>query len=473
VTLGLILGLLTAATLALLLRPLLKGGATSRPRADYDAEVYRDQLSELDRDIARGLVEPEQAEAARAEIARRLLAADAASQSESALPSPTPGRIKAAAVALAILLPAGAGALYVVLGSPNLPGQPFAERRQGGPDKATVARLEAAAKAIEAQLKKTPKDTTLLGRLGRIRFVLGRYAAAAAIYGKALALKPDSAAFAASQGEALVFANRRVVSEAAKTLFERALKADAQDVRARFYLALAKAQAGDRDGALRDWLALEAETRPGTPWRKQLTRFIETTAKEAGLNAAALAKLRAKAEKTAQKTAAANGRGPSREDMDRAKRMSPAQRTAMIRGMVDNLAARLKENPDDLAGWRRLGRSYIVLREYKKAAAAYAQAARLAPKDVGVLVDYGQALLAVHGKDRDLPPQFVAVVRRIHALQPDHVIGLWFLGVAEYEAGNHEKAAALWTRLLARLPKDAPERAALAKRIEMLKMKKQ
>lgn len=468
-TLGLILGLLTAATLALLLRPLLKGGRASRPRADYDAEVYRDQLAELDRDIARGLVEPEQAEAARAEIARRLLAADAASQSESAAPVAAPGRTKAAAVALAILLPAGAGALYVVLGSPSLPGQPFAERRQGGPDKATVARLEVAAKAIEAQLKKTPKDTTLLSRLGRIRFVLGRYAEAAAIYGKALAIKPDSAAFAASQGEALVFANRRVVSEPAKELFERALKADARDVRARFYLALAKAQAGDRDGALRDWLALEAETRPGTPWRKQLTRFIETTAKEAGLNAAALAKLRA----GAQKTAKANGRGPSREDMARAKRMSPAQRTAMIRGMVDNLAARLKENPDDLAGWRRLGRSYIVLRDYKKAAAAYEQAARLAPKDVGVLVDYGQALLAVHGKDRDLPPQFVAVVRRIHTLQPDHVIGLWFLGVAEYEAGNHEKAAALWSRLLARLPKDAPERAALAKRIEMLKMKKQ
>jgi cytochrome c-type biogenesis protein CcmH len=471
VTLGLILGLLTAATLALLLRPLLKGGSASRPRADYDAEVYRDQLAELDRDIARGLVEPEQAEAARAEIARRLLAADAASQSDDAKPAAAPGRMKAAAVALAILLPAGAGALYFVLGSPNLPGQPFAERRQGGPDKATVARLEAAAKAIEAQLKKTPKDTTLLSRLGRIRFVLGRHAEAATIYGKALALKPDSAAFAASQGEALVFANRRVVTEPARKLFERALKADARDVRARFYLALAKAQAGDRDGALRDWLALEAAARADTPWRKQLTRFIETTAKEAGLNAAALAKLRANAQKTAQKTA--GGRGPSREDMARAKRMSPAQHTAMIRGMVDNLAARLKENPDDLAGWRRLGRSYVVLREYKKAAAAYEQAARLAPKDVGVLVDYGQALLAVHGKDRDLPPKFVAIVRRIHALQPDHMIGLWFLGVAEYEAGNHEKASALWTRLLARLPKDAPERAALAKRIEMLKMKKQ
>ena len=114
-----------------------------------------------------------------------------------------------------------------------------------------------------------------------------------------------------------------------------------------------------------------------------------------------------------------------------------------------------------------------MLRDYEKAAGAYEQAARLAPKDVGVLIDYGQALLAVHGKDRDLPPKFVAVMRRIHALKPDHVLGLWFLGVAEYEAGNREKAAALWSRLMARLPKDAPERAALAKRIEMLKMKKQ
>jgi cytochrome c-type biogenesis protein CcmH len=223
---------------------------------------------------------------------------------------------------------------------------------------------------------------------------------------------------------------------------------------------------------LRDWIALEAETRPGTPWRKQLTRFIETTAKEAGLNAAALAKLRAKALKTAQKTAGANGRGPSREDMARAKRLSPAQRTAMIRGMVDNLAARLKENPDDLAGWRRLARSYMVLREYKKAAEAYEQAARLAPDNVDVLVPYSQALLAAYGRNGDMPPKFVAVVRRINALQPDNLIGLWFLGMVEYKAGNHEKAVALWNRVLARLPKDAPERAALAKRIEMLKMKK-
>jgi cytochrome c-type biogenesis protein CcmH len=475
VTLGLILGLLTAATLALLLRPLIKGAGAARPRADYDAEVYRDQLAELDRDIARGLVEPEQAEAARAEIARRLLAADAAgraqapAEAQTPKKSATPRHLKLAALAMAVLLPAGAGALYYVLGSPNLPDEPFAARNQGGPDKATAARLAAAAKAIEAKLATSPKDTALLGRLGRIQFVLGRYAEAAATYGKALAEKPNSADFAASQGEALVFANRRVVSEAARRLFARALEADAGDLRARFYLALAKAQAGDRDGALRGWLALEAEAGPGTPWRSQLARLIEQTAQDAGLSAGALAKLR----ETAKKTAAASGRGPSREDMARAKRMSPAEQTAMIRGMVGGLAARLKENPDDLAGWRRLGRSYMVLKDYPKAAAAYEQAARLAPKDVEVLVAYGRALLAVHGRDRDLPPKFVAVVRRIHAIEPDHVIGLWFLGVAEYEAGNHEAAAALWTRLLARLPKDAPERAALAKRIEMLKMKKQ
>jgi cytochrome c-type biogenesis protein CcmH len=283
-----------------------------------------------------------------------------------------------------------------------------------------------------------------------------------------LALKPESAVFAASQGEALVFANRRVVTEKAKALFERALKVNAKDVRARFYLGLAKAQAGDRDGALRDWIALEAETPPETAWRKQLARFIETTAREAGLTTAALAKLREKAKATAQ----ASGGGPSRDDMARAKRMTPEQRAQMIRGMVEGLAARLKENPDDLAGWRRLGRSYMVLRDFPKAAEAYEQAARLAPNDVDVLLPYSQALLAAQGQNGDMPPKFVAVVRRINALQPDNLLGIWFLGMVEYKAGNHEKAVALWNRVLARFPKDSPERAALAKRIEMLKMKK-
>jgi len=488
VILGIVLGLLTAVSLGLMLRPLLIRGDAARPRAAYDAEVYRDQLAELDREIARGVIEGDEAEAARAEIARRLLASDTAITKDTKGASPAAGRrtgsARAVAIVLAIALPLGAAVIYLGQGSPNLPGQPFASRQSRGIDPATSARMESAIKTIEARLAAKPKSVGLWGRLGRIYFALGRHIKAAEAFRKALELRPKSANYAASYGEAVVFANRRVVVPRAKALFERALKADPRDVRARFYLGLAKAQAGNRDGALRDWIALEAEAGAGAAWRRQLASFIETTAKQAGLTKAALVRLRAAARKaaakrvpktaskTAPKTVPNTARGPSREDVARAGRMSPADRAAMIRGMVSRLAARLKEKPDDLAGWRRLGRAYIVLRDYPKAVAAHGQAARLAPRNVAVLVDYGQAMLAEHGKDTDLPPKFVAVMKRIHTLEPDHVIGLWFLGMAQYEAGNRGRAAALWTRLLARLPKDAPERAALAKRIEMLKMKK-
>ncbi|MHA1536935.1 MAG: tetratricopeptide repeat protein, partial [Alphaproteobacteria bacterium] len=162
---------------------------------------------------------------------------------------------------------------------------------------------------------------------------------------------------------------------------------------------------------------------------------------------------------------------PTKGAIEGAARMKPAARQKMIRGMVARLAARMKKTPDDLAGWRRLGRSYLVLGEAAKSVEAYGRAAELAPKNVAVLVDLGQALLARHGKDRALPLRFVAVMRRILGLDATNAVALWFLGLAEHEAGNADKASALWERLLARLPAKSRERAALAKRIEMLKMK--
>ena len=110
----------------------------------------------------------------------------------------------------------------------------------------------------------------------------------------------------------------------------------------------------------------------------------------------------------------------------------------------------------------------------RKASDAYGHAATLAPKNVDVLLDYGEAILTAAGPAKSpsdrLPPKFLEVMHQVYALDDRNPVALWYLGVDHAQAGRKAEAAALWQRLLERLPPNAPERAALAKRLEMLKI---
>jgi cytochrome c-type biogenesis protein CcmH len=385
-------------------------------------------------------------------------------------PAAGTGRRRLAAFALALALPAAAVGIYAGIGSPELPGQPLAGRRTAGIEPSVVTRIEAAIVTLNKRIAANPKDFAALDRMGRAYFTLRRYGDAATAFDRARTLRPDIGALSTSYGEALVMAGGGV-SPLARAAFADAIKADPNDMRARFYLGVAKSEDDDAKGALAIWLALEAEAQASAQWRARLTRFIEATAKRAGIAPAALAKLRAEAAAAAKRVATGPKAKPGESAPGGIARMNPAERRKLIGRMVARLAARLKENPDDLVGWRRLGRSYLVLGEPDKSVEAYGRAAKLAPRNIAVLVDLGQALLAQHGKDSNLPPRFVKLMRRIGKLDPENAVALWFIGLAEHEAGNAAKATSLWERLLARLPKDSRDRAALAKRIEMLKMK--
>lgn len=148
-------------------------------------------------------------------------------------------------------------------------------------------------------------------------------------------------------------------------------------------------------------------------------------------------------------------RGPTRADIRAAGRMTPAQRRAMIRGMVDRLAARLKDNPKDLAGWLRLGRARSVLEQHQAAAAAYGRAAALAPKNVRVLTLYAMAVLRTQ-KDETLAPGVVALMKRLYDLEPRHPLALYYLGKNAFDLGDDETGRNYWRRLLP-LIKDRPK----------------
>ena len=152
-------------------------------------------------------------------------------------------------------------------------------------------------------------------------------------------------------------------------------------------------------------------------------------------------------------------RGPSSADVKAAQRLTPEQRRNMIKGMVERLAERLKKNPNDLAGWLRLGRARSVLKQHQAAADAYGKAAGLAPKNVRVLTLYTMAVLRTRKNDSKLDPGLVALMKRLYDLEPRHPLALYYLGKNAFDLGDKEAGRDYWRRLLP-LIKDRPAFAA-------------
>jgi cytochrome c-type biogenesis protein CcmH len=352
--LGLILAAMTAAAVVAVIWPLARraGG----PPSGSDVAVYRDQLAEIERDLAAGLVGKTEAEAARVEISRRLLAASDAAQ--AALPAgnavSAAWRRRAVAVASLLALPIVAGSLYLFLGSPELAsGQPMAQHSVA----AAPQSIENLVAEAEAHLARNAQDGRGWEILAPIYMRLGRYSDSVAAWRNTLQLLGDSAEREANLGEALTAEANDVVTADAKTAFIRAVTLDKTNVTARYYLGLAAEQDGQRDKAANIWRDLIAEAPAGTPWvidvRNALAR-VEST------SAAAPAPAAAPAAPDAVKVADADS--------------PPSDQQAAIRSMVDRLAARLKQDGSDLDGWVQLVRSYKVLGEPDKARAAAADA---------------------------------------------------------------------------------------------------
>ena len=376
---------LTLLALALLLAPLLRRRTSATTRADFDIEVYLDQLRELERDETRGVIAAGDVAAARTEIERRLLAAERARG--AAIP---PGRQRPLLAAfLVVAVSAAALALYLQIGSPRLPDQPFAERPTA-PDNDLVARANARIAEAEASVRSRPEEPRAWFDLGRLRFFAKKWPQAAEAFAEAARLAPDRADYAAAWGEALIFGADGMVSPQARSALELALVRDPGDPRARYYIALAEQQAGRPAEALDRLAALLRDSPADAPWRERVETRIRELAAETGTDAEAV-------------LGAAAPRGPGAADIAAAQQMAPEDRNAMIRTMVEGLAARLADAPDDVAGWRRLAQSWSVLGEPAKSSAAYGRALTLEPDDPQTLFNGADA--ALDAGDRDTARQ--------------------------------------------------------------------
>jgi cytochrome c-type biogenesis protein CcmH len=457
-TLWLILGAMAAAVAVILALSLRRGRPRPDDAAEHDMAVYRAQLRELDRDRERGVLEGNELEAAQLEVQRRLLAADQARRAQGdETPRPAGWGLP---IALAVVVPLGAGALYLWLGHPGLGSLPFAERQraasaeEGGGAMPDVAAMMA---RLRDRLAQQPDDLKGWIMLGRSAAALGDYDEAIAAYRRAAALDGEQAEIYAALGEAQVLAAGGVVTEPARRSLEDALARDPANPRARFYLAIAREQDGDKEGALTDLAALLADAPAGAGWAEGVRRKATALAEALGRDPASVLPPPA-----AQAEPPADGGGDSA-----VADMSPEQQQAMIRGMVGRLAARLEDQPDDAQGWRMLGRSYAVLGEPEKAAEAYGRAAQLLPDDPGVQLDHAAALLSASGTGAP-PAEAVATLESIVDHDPKNADALYYLGEVRRRQGDPAAAAQLWQRLLAQLPEGSEDRAWLKAQLDAL-----
>ena len=368
-TLWFVFALMTVAAIFAVLWPLGRGArAQDQGSQNQGSEVvvYKDQLAEVERDLAAGLIAAPEAEAARVEISRRLLAA-AGSEPASEPKSSLKWRRAAAVVAL-VGLPLVAIGIYMPLGSPLLRDVPLAQRERAG-GSGMAQSLENLVVQVEQHLEKNPTDGRGWNVLAPVLERLGRFDDAVRAYRNSITYNGESAERRSDLGEAIAAAASGVVTAEAKVEFERAHALDANDPKANYFLGLAAEQDGRKDDAANIWRALLAKAPADAPWRS----LVQTSLARVGGGGATMPAL-------------------SDDTIAASRDMNEGDRNAMVRGMVERLATRLKQNGDDVEGWLRLVRAYLVMGDRDKAVGASTEARQAVANDAARLRQLNEGL---------------------------------------------------------------------------------
>jgi cytochrome c-type biogenesis protein CcmH len=359
-TLWFVFALMTVAAIFAVLWPL--GRSAALQAGGNEANVYKDQLAEIDRDVAAGLIGTSEAEAARVEISRRLLAAADGRRERPSQSSV--GLRRFATIAALAGLPIAAVTFYLFLGSPQLGDFPLASRARTADASQPLENMVA---QVESHLEKNPTDGRGWTVLAPVLARLGRFDDAVRAYRNAITYAGDSADRRSDLGEVLAGAAGGVVTADAKAEFERAVAQNAEEPKANYFLGLSAEQDGRRDDAAAIWRGMLARATADAPWRQLVQAAL---VRVGGPAAPAL----------------------SGDAMAAAKDMNENDRGAMIRGMVDRLATRLKQDGNDVEGWLRLVRAYMVMGDRDKAISAQAEARQAVAGDADRLRQLNEGL---------------------------------------------------------------------------------
>lgn len=367
-----LIALLTGAATLSVLVPLSRTRRRKEAASSSaDEAVYREQLAAIETELERGLIDIEAADAARTEIARRLLAAhdrdDTAKQD-----APQSGRLKLAQGLALLVLPVAAFGLYFVLGSPDLPDQPLLSRLTAPAEEQSVDLLVA---RVERHLAENPEDGQGWAVIAPVYLSLGQPQASAKAYSNAIRILGPRQTWLTDMGEALTIANQGLVTADARAAFEQAVALEPGAVKPRFFLALALGQEGRNDDAIAAWQAL--------------LEGADETAAWVGAARQEMARL------TGETPAGNTLRGPSQEEVAAAGEMNADDRQAMISNMVAGLAERLSTEGGSVEEWNRLIRAYMVLGKKQDAEKALAEALSAyadKPEDLSMIKDAASQL---------------------------------------------------------------------------------
>ncbi len=343
--------------------------------AAYDVSVYKDQLTELDRDIERGLITADEAARARTEISRRLIAASerAESAKTDGVAAPFLAR-RTLALIIGVFLITAPIVIYTTMGAPGLPSQPFAARQaERLAEQQQMKQVRQQLDALEARLKQNPGELEGWYLLGRAYMQLGEFNKAVAAFDAAMAANGISARLLTNKAIALISADEGRVTAQAENALRQALEFEPQSGIAQYFIGLALAQRQDLNAALALWREAIGNAPLDAPWREQAVQNIARAERELALPPLAPLK------------------GPTSDDVAAAQGMTDQDRGAMIAGMVARLNARLRENPNDLDGWLQLVRSYGVLGDGAAAREALAKARAAFAGDASALARLSQA----------------------------------------------------------------------------------
>jgi len=331
------LAVMTGLAVLAALWPLAFRRASDRESAS-EAAFYKAQLEEIERDVERGQLPQPEAASARAEAARRLIAASA-----KAAPAPAgenvPRRRAAAAYIFVVVPLVGLGA-YFWAGRPDLPDAPLAYRAN---DPSSPDAMDAMVAQIEGRLAASPDDAKGWSVLAPVYMHMQRYDDAAEAFRQLLRLKGENGELRADYGEALVAAGGGIVTADARASLEKALAETPGLPKARFYLALAAEQDGETKKAIEQYQSLIDDAKGDAPWKDAVAARLAALKGEPAPSPAP----------PAQASAGVEG-------------MS-AEQQQMVRGMVERLAMRLAQSGGSAEEWARLIRAYSVLHENDKA----------------------------------------------------------------------------------------------------------
>ena len=370
--------LIIAGVAAVMVRALMRARHSEMGGATSDVQVYRDQLQEVARDEARGVLAEDEAEAVRLEVSRRLLDADRRAQARD---EQAPGNKRLAAGIIFATLIAGGIGIYLTQGAPGTPDLPINARlaaldtaardRPGQEEAETMAapnlpRPEFVAEdfsdlmdRLREAVRARPSDIQGLTLLARNEARLGNFAAARRAQEQLLAAKDDGVATddLAAMIEMMVFSAGGYVSPEAEEYVSRLLALDPGNRAARYFLGLLQVQVGRPDLAFPLWRDLLETSMSHEPWVPVLRAGIVDVAAGAGV--------------TYEPPAV---RGPTAADIAATEDIEAEDREAMIRGMVEGLATRLAEEGGRPEEWAQLVHSLMVLGDDQRARNTYIEA---------------------------------------------------------------------------------------------------